>query len=236
MSTPRSSSTGFYVIVCLALLAVCGYKVYHDGQANLFRTEYAIAVTRVIEPIYADLFSELNVHNPIDLIPRMTATRELILDKQSGANVNKRTVYGTAIKLLDGMIVAGEERAVALEALLKTSKQPRALETQRTMTSAGQVFVDAQKRRSMDALMLRKQGLDKLLVQVRREERDWNAGLPKNLLPEQYDLSHVPRSFVRVDAPMANQNSLDQKSYNQRGMSMRKRYEQYGDQGGYFRQ
>jgi len=233
MSTSRSSSNGFYAIVCLAIIAACVYKWYQTSGASRNGSEYAIAVTQVIEPAYVELFSEINVNQAWDMAARMTDIRKLIVDKQTKASMEKRQVYASALKLVDGMIDVGEVRTAALESLLKTTKQPRLLETKRTSSSAAQVFIDSQKRRSMDALMARKPGLDKLLAQVQAEERKWNAKLPKSLLPEFYDPSKLSRTRVGVDITFASQNPLEQKSYDRRGMSDRKRMEMFRYQNGY---
>jgi hypothetical protein len=233
MSTSRSSSNGFYAIVCLAIIAACVYKWNQDSGGSRNGSEYAIAVTQVIEPAYVELFSEININQAWDMVPRMTDIRKLIVDKQAKASVEKRQVYASALKLVDGMIDVGEVRTAALESLLKTTKQPRALETKRTSTSAAQLFIDAQKRRSMEALMVRKPGLDKLFAQVQDEERKWNANLPKSRLPEFYDPSKLSRTRLGVDVTFASQNPLEQKSYDRRGMSDRKRMEMFRYQGGY---
>lgn len=192
---------------------------------------YSIAVSRVIEPIYFDLFSDLNKDAPYDLVPKITVARERILDKESEAAADKKSVYTLAVKLLDGMVAAGDDRTEALEVLLKTAAQPRAaLETERTVNSSNQHFLASQLRRGTEGLKKRKPALDALFAQLRNAERDWNSRLPKNALPENYDMGNVPSALISVEAD-ARQNPLEQKAYDQRRSVYpwrRAYYDQYG--------
>lgn len=248
MDTPRSSSNGLLVIVCLGLLALCGYKVYQDRLererlANMPPPpkprpatpapprEQTITVSRVIEPLYVDLFSDLNKDNPVDLVPQMTIARERILDKQAAAAKDKQAVYDLGTKLLDGMISAAEERTQALEALLKAASQPRAaLDGGQSMTSSHQHFVAAHLRRGTESLKRRKNPLDTHFAQLRTAEREWNTRLPKNSPQEAYDMANIPPAIITVDVE-ARQNPLEQKAYDQRRAVYPWRriyYDQYG--------
>lgn len=248
MDTPRSSSNGIIAVVCVTLLGLCGYKVYQDHlererlaklpppstprpKATPKPVVYSIAVSRLIEPIYFDLFSELNKDDPYDLVPKMTIARERILDKEAEAEQSKKPVYTIAAKLLDGMIPAGEERTEALEVLLKTAAQPRAsLETDRTVSSSNQHFFASQLRRVTESLRKRKPALDTLFSQLRNAEREWNTRLPKDAVPEIYDVGNIPSALITVEA-QARQNPLEQKAYDQKRAVYpwrRTYYDQYG--------
>jgi hypothetical protein len=187
------------------------------------------------EPRYIQLFSDLNKHNPIDLVPTLTIARERILDKHVAAPKEKQAVYDLAIKVLDGMIAGGEERTQALESLLKTAAHPiAALDTTRSMTSMNQLFPDAQTKRRKESLMRKKPALDTSFAQLRTAERQWNSQLPTNSRPETY--RDIPVAVITVDAD-TRANPLEQKAYDQRSVySWRTSYyNQYGYPRGYQR-
>ena len=195
------------------------------------KKEYLVAVSGLIEPFYAELFSELNRDNPVDVVPSLTIVRERILDKQSGREADRQAVYSLAVKLIDGMIDAGEERTQALETLLRLAAQPRAaLESDRTASSK-QLFLDTQTRRSMESLKRRKPPLDPLFTQLRTAENNWNSRLSKSALTEQLGLSGLPPAIVTLDEGLTRQNPLEQKAYDQHRVtnsSRQRYYEQYG--------
>jgi hypothetical protein len=248
MNTPRSSSNGFLAIVCLGILAICGYKVYQDRlererlanikpQTPRKPTEHAITASRLIEPHYVELFTDLNKDKPMDLVPAMTITRERIVDKHVGADGDKKAVYDLATKVLDAMIAAGEERTQALEAILKTDAQPRAaLETGRTLNTSNQLFLESQTKRFTESLKRKKPSVDNLFSKLRTAERDWNARLPKDSPPEIYEIPQLPPALITVDANVTRENPLEQKAFNQRRAIYpwrRTYYDRYGYPRGY---
>jgi hypothetical protein len=250
MNTPRSSSNGFLAIVCLGILAICGYKVYQDrlererlagitpapAPTQRKPIEHAIAVTRVIEPHYVDLFADLNKDRPMDLVPVMTITRERIRDKHAAAEGDKKAVYDLAVKVLDAMISAGEERTQALESILKADAQPRtALETGRTVNTSNQLFLNSQIKRSSESLKRRKPSVENLFAQLRTAERNWNTHLPKNAPLEIYEIPSISHPVITVEANTRD-NSLEQKAYGQRRAVYpwrRTYYDRYGYPQGY---
>jgi hypothetical protein len=184
MDTPRSSSNGFFALVCIGILAICGYKFYHDRP-----TPQKIAVSRLVEPDYKRLFSEFDLNYPMDYVPKLSIARDRIHEKQKQADKDKQAVYGMAITLLDGMIDAGEERTQAMEAILRSAAKPRSsLDAGRAVHPASDLFLQSEMRRSYEALRRRKPALDKLLAQYQNAENQWNARLPERSLWEKYDV------------------------------------------------
>lgn len=231
MDTPRPSSNGLLVIVCLALLSLCGYKVYRDYStpapiATVPSEGTAIAVSRLIEPAYRDLFSKLDPARPFDFVPRLTFIREGISDKSAEAPIDKKAVYDLSIRLLDRMIPIAEERTESLEALLKTKSRPRSNLEATAMMDPSDHFLDQQMRRGNDALNQRKLALDSLWAQLQDAEREWNKQLPKNSLPETYKIKKRPQLAIRIETN-ARQNPLDRTAYDRRPWH-RVYYDNYG--------
>lgn len=231
MDTPRPSSHGLLVFVCLALLSLCGYKVYRDYFAppsipTVPSQGTAIAVTRLIDPAYRDLFSKLDPGRPFDHVPRLTFIREGIFDKSDGAPTDKHAVYQLSIRLLDGMIPVAEERTESLEELLKTKSRPRSNLGITPMMDPSDHFMDLQLRRGNDALKQRKLALDSLWAQLQDAEREWNRRLPKNSLPETYKVQRRPPLLIQIETN-ARLNPLDQTAYDHRPWR-RVYYDQYG--------
>jgi hypothetical protein len=256
METPQPSSNGFLTVVCLGILALCGYKLYQDHLererlAQMSRVakatprpatprpttpppkpiEYAITASRLIEPHYVQLFSDLNRENPIDLVPTISIVRERVLDKHVTAPKEKQVVYELATKVLDGMIASAEERTQALESLLKTAAQPRgALESTNNKNTSNQLFLETQTKRLKESLMRKKPAVDNLFAQLRNAERLWNSRLPNDSLPETYDIAAIPPALITVDVENRS-NPLEKRAYDQRRAIYpwrRSYYEQYG--------
>jgi hypothetical protein len=262
MDAPRSSSNGILTIVCLGILALCGYKLYQDHLererlAELSRIakstprpatpratppppkpiEYAITASRQIEPYYIQLFADLDRNNPIDLVPPITIVRERVLDKHATASKEKQVVYEFATKLLDGMTAAAEERTQALESLLKTAAQPRtALDASRNTGTSNQIFLEAQTKRLREALMRRKPAVDNLFAQLRNAERQWNIRLPNDSPLEMYDIGAFAPAIITADVETRS-NPLEQRAYDRRTIYPWRRsyYEQYGYPRNYVR-
>lgn len=193
--------------------------------------EKAIGITRVIEPYYVDLFSDLNVEYPVDLVPVLTIARERLLDRHATADKERKAIYELGAKLLEGMKDVAEQRTQLLEALLKSAARPNStLETTQPMNSSGQHFLAGQARRSNEALKRRRQPLDSLFIQLRTAEREWNARLPENARQETYNFKGLPYAVITVQAE-ARQNPLEQRAYDQKRAVYPWRssyYDQYG--------
>jgi len=256
MDTPRSSTNGILIIVCLGILGLCGYKLYQDHleRERLARIpvvakatprpitprpatpapkpiKYAITASRLIEPHYIQLFSNLSRENPIDLVPMLTIIRERILDKHAAAPKEKQLIYELATKVLDAMIAGGEERTQALESLLKTAAQPAgSLESKLSSSTSTQHFLEIQTKRLSESLMRRKPAVENLLAQLRNAERQWNSRLPNDSFSETYDVTAFPPAIITVDAEVRS-NPLEQKAYDKRRAIYswrRSYYDRYG--------
>jgi len=214
MDTPRTSSNGLIVVISLGLLALCGYKLYRGWHTP--PTEYAIVVTRQIEANYSELFSDLDVARPLDLVPRIEITRDQVLSKRLNASKEKQAVYDEALRLLKAMMETAQERTQSLETLLKTAAQPRGtLETSPAMTSSSQHFFALQLRRGNESLQKQKPGMDRLFAQVRASEREWNARLPDGTPEETYNFQRPRSNLIRVNTA-SRQNPLDHEAYDKR--------------------
>ena len=108
-------------LLAIGCLALGSYKIYHDFHQSTGPS--AIAASRVIEPRYRELFSDLNSDRPADLVPLLEITRERILDKNVRAPKEKQIVYETAATLLTGMIDLAEERTRALQGILQSTSR-----------------------------------------------------------------------------------------------------------------
>lgn len=227
MHPPRSSSNGLYAIVCLGLLALCGFKFYQDHFKQQKRWQ---TPSRAIEPLYTALFSDLNKDNPVNLVPQIKAIRERILDHRATA-AEGHGAYDLAAKLLEGMVVAGEERTQALESLLKTAAQPRGrLDSKHSTTSTNDHFLAIQVQRRTESLRRRKPALDSLFAQLRTAEREGNAKVPQIPLSESHGTEAIAPALVKVAAQTRN-NPLERKAYDRRTVSPWRRA--YNDRNGY---
>ena len=244
MDTPRASSNGLLTVVCVALLGLCGYKVYQDRleserQANLAAItpkpkaspkppiEKAVAIAHTLESFYVQLFADLNKEYPVDLVPQLTILRERIRDRQMEASKEKAAVYLAGIKLMDSLISAAEDRTDALEELLKVTAQPRpSLESGTTVNSSTQHFVSMKLRRFSESQKRKKAVVDALFAQLRNSEREWNSQLAKNSPPEFYDLTNIPAAIITVDTEV-RANPLEKRAYDRRSWRY-SYYDRYG--------
>ncbi|HET6409879.1 MAG TPA: hypothetical protein VFG14_18460 [Chthoniobacteraceae bacterium] len=229
MDAPRSSSNGFLTIVCVGILALCGYKLYHDKQEKDRQSnqpvpiksarkvpETMITVSQLIEPHYVELFSDLNRNNPVDLVPLLTISKERILDFRARSNEPKQAVFDHAAKLLDGMIVAAEERTQALESVLKTAARSRStLDAPQATVTSNDLFLGTQTKRLVESLQRKKPALDTQFAALRTAEREWNSKLPPHAWADKYNIPNWPSAIITVEADARN-NPLEKKAYDQR--------------------
>ncbi|RYD63805.1 MAG: hypothetical protein EOP84_33310 [Verrucomicrobiaceae bacterium] len=191
----------------------------------------AIALSRVLEPHYRDLFSSLDQHRPEDLVPPLEITKERILDMQTHAEPEKQVVYSRGITLLNGMIALAEERTKTLEAMLKTAAGRSSLDSPNAVSTSTSFFTQTTIKRWEEEKARHKARLDQLFTALRTAERDWNKRAGKNALVERYDLpTDSAPVLVTVDHVAPPANPLERKAYDQRRVTPWRSsyYDRYG--------
>ncbi|MHA3771358.1 hypothetical protein ACXR0O_07465 [Verrucomicrobiota bacterium sgz303538] len=176
----------------------------------------AVALSRVIEPLYKDLISPLDQNHPADLVPQLQITRERILDIQAHAEGEKKSVYAQSVTLIETMIAFAEERTKALESLIRAAKGKSSLDSPTATSSSSAFFAQTSIKRWEDEKSRRKPALDQLFAQLRNTEREWNKRVGKDAAVERYDLPDNTPVYVNIDAPVTAPNPLERRAYDQR--------------------
>ena len=229
------------VLLAIGCLAVGAYKIHSDrvkDAAELAAIEaraaqprgQAVGLTKVIEPFYNELFSDLNQNDPADLVPPLETVRERILDKQTHAEAEKQPIYDLAIRLLTAMAAVGEERTKTLQSLLQAAQTKASLEGQNSMTRSGAFFAQSVAKRWDDERRRRKPPLDQMFAQLRSAEREWNKRLGEDAKVENYKVPRRAPVYITADQ-VAPANPLDRNAYNQQRVVYPWRatyYSQYG--------
>jgi hypothetical protein len=175
----------------------------------------AVGLSRVIEPLYTELFSDLNQSQPADLVPPLEVTRERILDKKTHVEAEKQPAYDAAIRLLTAMAAVGEERTKTLQAMLQAAQAKASLEGTNSMTRSGAFFAQGVVKRWDEERKRRKPALDQIFAQLRNAEREWNKRAGEHALVENYDLPALAPLYITTEQVAAS-NPLDRRAYDQR--------------------
>lgn len=177
----------------------------------------AVALSRVVEPFYNNLFATLNVEEPADLVPPLEITKERILDMQTHAEPEKSVVYEKGIALLNGMIGLAEERTKTLEAVLKAAGTKGTLDAPNSTSSSTAFFTQTTLKRWEEEKRRQKPLLDQLFIALRTAERDWNKRAGKTASVEKYDLPEYTPILITVDqATSTTANPLERGAYGQK--------------------
>jgi hypothetical protein len=108
----------------------------------------AVGISRLIEPTLLELFGPLDEEFPADLVPPLQIVKERILDKRQHAIAAKQSVYDQAIRTLDLMIAAAEERTGVLDAVLRINARPASpLDAPNTGTNSKTFFLQTTVKR-----------------------------------------------------------------------------------------
>jgi hypothetical protein len=195
----------------------------------------AVAISRVVEPHYAELFADLNQQQPTDLVPPLEITKERILDKKTHVEAAKQPVYTLGISVLDAMIAVGEERTRSTHALLQAAARgPGTLDAPRgSGFNSGSLFVQGVMKRWEEERRRRKVVVDQLLDRLRTAERDWNRQAGEHAPVDEYDLPAANPVLITAQ-PTTGQSQLERDAYDQRRVMYpwrRSYYDQYRSSG-----
>lgn len=191
----------------------------------------AVAISRLLEPTVVDLFSPLDPEYPADLVPPLQITKERILDKKQHAVAAKQAVYETGIRTLDSLIAVAEERTAMLDAVLRIHARPASsLDAPNSGTSSKGFFLQTSVKRWEAGKAQRKATVDRAMTDLRAAEREWNKAAGEKAWVEDYDVTSLPRVYVKVDSTDASANPLERRAYDQRRSYSWRRsyYNQYG--------
>src|SRR5688572_27524818 len=123
-------------VAAVGVLAFCIYKYKTDSAKEAPKTELeeklgpkkmkpgpkqAVAISTMIEPWYVNLFSELNLKKPEDLVPPLTIGKDQLVKSKPLVEPQKHQVYDLGITVLSRMIDTAEERTKALEAMVQAA-------------------------------------------------------------------------------------------------------------------
>lgn len=190
----------------------------------------AVAISRVLEPKLLDLFSPLDQENAVDLVPPLQITKERILDKRQHVEAAKYTVYDSAVRAIDLMLAAAEERTGTLDAILRiAARAPSPLDGRNSGTSSNTFFLQTTVKRWESAKAPRKAAIDQAFGQLRSAEREWNKVVGESAQVEDYDVAALPPVIMKVEQPIAGSNPLERTAYDRRASFTWRRsyYNQY---------
>lgn len=208
MYPPRPSFNGLFVTALLGMVAFCGNA---HGQAPAAPAAPAdptasvpdrpIGLSAAFEPYYKQLFEEVKMDYPADLVPPLTLARERLLDKSTKVDAQKKAVYDIGLKLLDNMKVVAEERSQALIGLLKAAARPTSsLDTAKSTASTNEHFLNLQLQRANDGLKRRKPAVDAMFAQLKTAEQTWNARFPEGTRAENYNFKGLSSPIITKEA------------------------------------
>ena len=193
---------------------------------------HAVSISRSIEPLYAQLFADLDRNSPVDFVPPLELVRERILDQKGPANPGQQVVYDAGTKLVSGMIDTAEERTNALRAILEAASRPQAsLDGKGALTSTNAFFAQTAIRRWDDEKRKRKPILDQLFGRLRNAEREWNQRLPSSAPADSYDPPSISAVLITVDPSTPAVSSLERGAHGRQRVVYpwrRTYYDQYG--------
>lgn len=216
----------------LILILVAGYQ-WHMKTVNTAASEaaarareaalprtpapapiHAVSISRSLEPMYADLFADLDRTMPLDLVPPLEIVRERILDKKVLVEPAKRAVYDLGNDLAVAMIDVAEERTKALRSLLETTARGKSsLDTTHSTTTTGAFFAQSAVKRWDEERRRRRSQTDQLFVRVRNAEREWNQRLPTDAAVDSFDPPTISPPTITVDFPTGSASSLEIGTY-----------------------
>lgn len=224
-------------LVALVVIAFCIHKFHNENvkeaaekaaaeaRADALRSipkkvkpapRQAVAISKMIEPWYLSLFSDLNRNKPEDLVPPLTIAKERVLDSKSMVEREKHPIYDMGVKVLSSMIDAAEERTKAIEAMMQAAANDKSsLDSENTISASKSFFAQSTMRRWEDEKRRRKVAIDQLFAQLRSAERVWNSTIGKDAVADSYDLAGLVPVLVSVDNKIVGGSSLEKGAYNQ---------------------
>lgn len=193
-------------------------------------------VSRLLEPLYLEVFSELNADKPADLVIPLQVTRERILDSKGRVDRAEQPIYDAASAFVATMGDVAEERTKMLEAMLQASKAKAALDSRQSTSTSGTFFAQSVARRWEEEKRRRKPAADQLLARLRNAEREWNQRVKPDAEVDSFEVPQIGVINVTAEAPVGSANPLERDPYNkQRAIYPWRRtyYDRYGYPVGY---
>jgi hypothetical protein len=176
----------------------------------------AVAISAILEPWAAKLWSKLETSKAEDLVPPFTVARERLIAAKARVEPAKQPIYEQAIVTLGTMIKAGEERTKVLETQLQASKNAKSsLDSKNTAVGSKEFFAKASQRRWEGALNQFKPQIAQGIAALRAAEEAWNAKLPPTAPVDSYDIDRLDKVFITIDAKAVSSSSLDRAKYNE---------------------
>jgi hypothetical protein len=173
----------------------------------------AVAISRMLEHWYFELFSDLNQATPADLVPPLTIARERLLDSKALVEPAKRPIYDAGVNVLSRMILVAEERTKALETLLSTEADPRtALDSKHTAVASRTFFASSATRKWDVTRKQAKPAIDQVFAQLRAGERAWNQKAGPDAAVDSYDLGSLTPVMIAPSGAQTS-NSLGKGAY-----------------------
>lgn len=246
---------GFLALLLIIGIAVATYKIHQNrldaaveeaaarARADALNARPAppkaaklivntVSISRNLEPLHIELFSNLDQRTPADLVVPLEVTRERILDQKSRVDPNESGVYDAGAAAVTAMIDLAEERTKALQVMVEAAGKKGTLDSRNTASSSAAFFAQSTVKRWEEEKRRRKPGVDQLLTRLRNAEREWNQRASPGAHEDSYDVPEIAPVNITADRSAAPVNPLERGTYNKQQVIYPWRRTYY-DQNGY---
>jgi hypothetical protein len=188
-----------------------------------------VPLSEVLDPHFKNLVMSLEKGESLDLVPPLQIIKQRTTEKRREIDPSLHPLCDEAVRCLDLMIAAGEERTQALEAALRiAARPPSALDEANVGTSANAFFLKNALKRWQTEIAKRRPAIEQSMNRLRTAESDWKKAFGETMPPVNFFPGIMPPVYVTIEETESN-NPLERSAYGHQRPWRRSFYDQYGN-------